>query len=204
MKSSTETLISEQKAALRSEVKLRLRRISAEQRRTASEQAFVRLEGQPAWVDAPAIIFFVPRADEIDVGPWLGAALKLGKRVALPGFELETESYIFRELRDEVKDIIPGKYGIAEPSRDCARLMVKPLDLILVPGVAFDLQGHRLGRGKGHYDQLLMNMDGIKCGVAFDEQIFSQVPAEPHDERLTCILTPTRWIPVAESSRVVA
>jgi len=67
------------------------------------------------------------------------------------------------------------------------------LDLALVPGVAFDLNGHRLGRGKGYYDRLLAMLTGPACGVAFDQQIVSQVPNEPHDVRLSCILTPTRW-----------
>jgi 5-formyltetrahydrofolate cyclo-ligase len=66
--------------------------------------------------------------------------------------------------------------------------------LILVPGVAFDLRGYRLGRGKGFYDQLLAAVRGPTCGVGFDEQIVDAVPVEPHDVRLSCLLTPTRWI----------
>jgi 5-formyltetrahydrofolate cyclo-ligase len=66
--------------------------------------------------------------------------------------------------------------------------------LVLVPGVAFDSHGRRLGRGKGFYDQLLAFVRGTKCGVAFDEQIVPEIPIEPHDVRLNCILTPTRWI----------
>jgi 5-formyltetrahydrofolate cyclo-ligase len=68
------------------------------------------------------------------------------------------------------------------------------LDLILVPGLAFDLNGRRLGKGKGYYDRLLAGVSGIKCGVAFDEQVVSEVPAGPHDVRVNCILTPTRWL----------
>ena len=67
-------------------------------------------------------------------------------------------------------------------------------DLILVPGVAFDLSGHRLGRGKGFYDRLLANARGVKCGVAFDEQIVKAVAAGTHDIRMDFILTPTRVI----------
>jgi 5-formyltetrahydrofolate cyclo-ligase len=64
----------------------------------------------------------------------------------------------------------------------------------LVPGVAFDLHGRRLGRGKGFYDRLLADVRGKTCGVAFDEQIVREVPVEPHDSDVNCILTPTRWI----------
>ena len=67
------------------------------------------------------------------------------------------------------------------------------LDLVLVPGVAFDLHGRRLGRGRGYYDRLLSQVGGRTCGVAFDEQVVSEVPVEAHDVLLNCILTPTRW-----------
>ena len=67
-------------------------------------------------------------------------------------------------------------------------------DLILVPGVAFDLHGRRLGRGKGFYDQLLAAVRGTTCGVAFEQQMVREVPVEPHDIHLNSILTPTRWI----------
>jgi 5-formyltetrahydrofolate cyclo-ligase len=66
--------------------------------------------------------------------------------------------------------------------------------LILVPGVAFDLHGGRLGRGKGYYDRLLKELRGTTCGVAFDQQVVEAIPVEPHDVRLDHVLTPTRWI----------
>ena len=87
-----------------------------------------------------------------------------------------------------------GHFGIREPRSHCARFPSDQLDLILVPGVAFDLHGRRLGRGKGYYDQLLGALRGTTCGVAFDQQIVDEIPVEPHDVRLDCILTPTRWV----------
>jgi 5-formyltetrahydrofolate cyclo-ligase len=86
-----------------------------------------------------------------------------------------------------------GKFGVREPVASCEKIVLKHLDLILVPGLAFGLDGHRLGRGKGFYDRLLAVLHGPACGVAFDEQIVSVLPVEPHDLRLNCILTPTRW-----------
>jgi len=65
--------------------------------------------------------------------------------------------------------------------------------LILIPGIAFDLHGRRLGRGKGFYDRLLTEIRGVKCGIAFDEQIVEKIPVEPHDVRMDFILTPTRF-----------
>jgi len=73
-------------------------------------------------------------------------------------------------------------------------LPLNRLDLTLVPGVAFDLHGRRLGRGKGIYDQILAAVGGLTCGITFDEQVVSEVPVEPHDIQVNRILTPTRWI----------
>jgi 5-formyltetrahydrofolate cyclo-ligase len=67
------------------------------------------------------------------------------------------------------------------------------LDFLLVPGVAFDRSGRRLGRGKGFYDRLLAGVTGMKCGVAWDEQIVHELPAEPHDIAMDLMLTPSRW-----------
>jgi len=65
--------------------------------------------------------------------------------------------------------------------------------LIVAPGIAFDLRGRRLGRGKGFYDRLLANAAGVKCGICFDEQLLAEIPVEPHDVALDFIATPTRW-----------
>jgi 5-formyltetrahydrofolate cyclo-ligase len=64
----------------------------------------------------------------------------------------------------------------------------------LVPGLAFDPSGRRLGRGKGFYDRLLAMVRGRKCGIAFEEQVVPEIPVEPHDIRLDCLLTPRRWM----------
>jgi 5-formyltetrahydrofolate cyclo-ligase len=74
------------------------------------------------------------------------------------------------------------------------------LDFALVPGLGFTTDGRRLGRGKGYYDRVLAQVRGFKCGVAFDQQIVDEIPAEPHDAQLDCILTPTRWCRVTRGA----
>jgi 5-formyltetrahydrofolate cyclo-ligase len=61
-----------------------------------------------------------------------------------------------------------------------------------VPGLGFTPDGRRLGKGRGYYDRLLRLVRAFRCGIAFDEQIIEDLPAGPHDERLDCILTPSR------------
>jgi 5-formyltetrahydrofolate cyclo-ligase len=67
-------------------------------------------------------------------------------------------------------------------------------DLVLVPGMAFDLHGDRLGRGRGFYDRLLAEASGVKCGVGYDFQLLEKIPAEPHDAKVDFIFTPSRCV----------
>ena len=130
----------------------------------------------------------------MDVWPLLAEALAAGKRVALPRFVTAARSYEACEVSDPANDVKVGHFGIREPGGRCPWVSPENLDLILVPGVAFDLRGGRLGRGKGHYDQLLAGLRGAKCGVAFDKQVVDKVPMASHDIRLDSIITPTRWV----------
>jgi 5-formyltetrahydrofolate cyclo-ligase len=181
------------KAAIRAEVRAELKEMSDAERVAASLQARALLEKQSLWQQAQTILFYAPLPEELDVWPLALDALKAGKTVLLPRFEAEQGHYTACLIKDPVGDLRAGKFGIREPAESCAKISVKRLDLILAPGIAFDLNGHRLGRGKGFYDRLLSVLEGPACGVAFDQQIVRQIPVEPHDVRLSYILTPTRW-----------
>jgi 5-formyltetrahydrofolate cyclo-ligase len=182
------------KSALRREARERLREMIADRRAAASAQARALLIAQARWQSAAAVLLYAPMSQEVDMWPLLEAGLAAGKTVALPRFEESTSTYVACRITDLKADVSPGCFGIREPNERCARNEINRLDLILVPGLAFDLQGHRLGKGRGFYDQLLVTLRGTTCGVAFDEQIVPEVPVEPHDIRLDYLLTPTRWV----------
>jgi 5-formyltetrahydrofolate cyclo-ligase len=182
------------KAVLRKRMYARLKEMPAKQRATASAQARRLLEKQTRWQEAQSVLFFAPLSDELDIWPLFAEALAARKTVALPRFDPEHDRYLACEVRDLDADLAPGRFGIREPSNGCPQIALTRLDFVLVPGVAFDLHGRRLGRGKGYYDRLLPSVRGVTCGVAFDEQIVGDLPIAPHDARVNCILTPTRWI----------
>lgn len=186
--------LSRAKASLRHQVRSRLNAMSAAQREAASSGICSRLRQQLIWQSAGAILFFAPLPDEPDVWPLLAEALRAGRMVALPRFSAGPQSYGACVVRDLAADLVTGQFGIREPGIGCAEFPLNRLDLALVPGVAFDQDGRRLGRGKGFFDRLLANIRGTKCGIAFDEQLVNAVPAGPLDVGLNCILTPTRWI----------
>lgn len=186
--------IREAKRALRQQVRAELGRLSPAERAAESARARARLAAQPLWQAAQSVLFFAPLPQELDVWPLLTKALSAGKKVALPRFVAETQTYEVCSIQNAESDLLVGHFGIREPNRHCARLGAGRLDLILVPGVAFDLRGARLGRGKGYYDRLLREWHGTTCGVGFDQQLIDEVPLEPHDALLDRLLTPTRWV----------
>ena len=184
----------ESKTALRQQIRARMKAMTPDQQATASGRACALLEQQAVWKKATLIFFYAPLPEELDIWPLVGDSLAAGKAVALPRFDPTTQRYVACQIQDMARDLSAGQFGIREAGGHCVAVPPNRLDLVLVPGVAFDLQGRRLGRGKGFYDQLLASVRGTTCGVAFDEQIVDTIPIEPHDVHLNCILTPTRWI----------
>jgi len=105
----------------------------------------------------------------------------LGKALYLPKL---TDEFSFKAIK--YGELSSNQYGIPEPSGEEAT----SLDLILVPGVAFDRQGNRIGMGKGYYDRFLAKQKNVlKIGLAFSEQILASIPKEPYDEIVDLIIT---------------
>jgi 5-formyltetrahydrofolate cyclo-ligase len=152
------------------------------------------LRGRPEWTRAGRVLFYYPLRQEIDLRPVLREALAAGRLVALPRYRASHGDYEAAVIGDEAQDLEPGWAGIPEPRLACAAVPLNQLDLVLVPGVGFDSNGRRLGRGRGFYDRLLGTVRGVRCGVAGEWQLLGVIPTQPHDERVDCILTPTRWI----------
>ena len=186
--------LQEAKSALRRQVLAELRALPQAERTAASEQACARLAQQPLWQEARTILGYAPMPGELDIWPLLVAAAQAGKVVCLPRYVATADTYEACRVPRWSEDLLRGRLGILEPAAHCDPHPLNQLDFILVPGVAFDANGCRLGRGKGYYDRLLASAAGTKCGVAFDQQVKDQVPVGPQDIQLDCILTPTRWL----------
>ena len=182
----------ESKAELRAKIRAALEKISPAVRAVESIELCERLKAQMP--SAHTVLFFAPMPDELDVWPVLELSLALGTNCALPFFDAEKKTYGARRLNHLATEIIAGKFGVREPAASCAEIPLDRFDLVLVPGMAFDLSGNRLGRGRGFYDRLLEKVSGIKCGVAYDFQLLEQIPTEPHDAKVNFILTPSRCV----------
>jgi 5-formyltetrahydrofolate cyclo-ligase len=180
------------KTELRSKIRAALEKISPAVREVESVDLCDRLKDQMQ--SAHTILFFAPLPDELNIWPVLELSLALGTTCALPFFDTEKKSYRARVLKKLASDIVIGKFGVREPASGCQEIPLDRFDLVLAPGVAFDLHGNRLGRGKGFYDRILPAASGIKCGVAYDFQLLEKIPAEPHDAKVDFILTPARCV----------
>ena len=161
-------------------------------RASASAAACSRLLGGELWQRAKAILCYAPMPEELDIWPLAGAAIVAGKLVAFPRFDSGRAEYGACRVNDLVNEMGIGKFGIREPSGDCELLSLGRIDLALVPGLAFDGRGNRLGRGMGFYDRLLADFRGTTCGVCFEEQVVDELPAAAHDIAVNWVLTPTR------------
>ena len=188
------------KRDLRQLARIRLSPITPEQRRALSAAAAEQLLSRPEWQRAQRILGYLPLKDELDLSTALESAVAAGKTVALPRYIPDQNTYCAALVSESFASLSPGAFGIREPSASAAIMPLNQLDFILVPGVAFDPGGRRLGRGKGFYDRLLANVnsaDCIKCGIAADEQIVTGIPAESHDIPMNLIITPTRCLAMA-------
>ena len=190
----------ESKSQLRLKLREQARAFSAADRAAASAQICQRLKEQAVWKRARSILFYFPLPDEPDIHSLFAEALASGKTIALPRYSTSDRHYEARHVQDLHRELQPGAFGIQEPISACSNFDLKKLDLVLAPGIGFTLNGLRLGRGKGYYDRLLAQIPGCKCGVAFDWQVAVEIPAELHDIRVDCVVTPTRWQETAGES----
>ena len=180
------------KSSLRQQMRAALGKISLAVRTVESMELCARLE--PQLQSAHTILFYAPMADELDVWPLLEKLLKTGKICALPAYDETTRTYCARRVTNLESDIVTGKFDVREPATDCEIVPFNRFDLVIVPGVSFDLAGNRLGRGLGFYDRILGKASGVKCGVAYDFQLQASIPVEAHDARVNFIFTPTRCV----------
>jgi len=188
-----ESPIRRMKADLRAKLCAAVKAMPVAQQEADSRRVCGTLRSWTAYQNARSILFFAPMPGEVDLWPLLIQALGEGKQVGLPHYDRNRRVYEAREVKNAEQDLKAGLMGIREPASHCAPMALKSLDLALVPGVGFAPSGRRLGRGKGYYDRLLSEAGGIHCGIGWDEQICSEIPLEPHDIVLNCILTPSQW-----------
>lgn len=151
-----------------------------------SRHLCAKLQHHDAWKSAEHILLYAPMQGEVDV---------------LSFFEDKTKHFYFPRVEgdglrvfkvESLEDLEKGAFGILEPKLSCEEVEGFELDLIILPGLAFDIQGNRLGKGKGYYDRFLEKISERKkaatLALAFSFQVVEEVPVEDHDEKVDVVI----------------
>lgn len=145
-----------------------------------------RLVGTPLWKQSEWVALYSAVKNEVDTRLLFMKALEAGKSVYFPRVEQGIQFYEVTTPDDLQK----GAWGILEPKHECPMLPEKEAGgLIVIPGVAFDQRGHRLGYGRGFYDNLLGKMETPTVGLAYEFQVLPELPAEAWDKRVKNLIT---------------
>ena len=191
------TSASAEKRALRERLIAVRSGLSPAARQAASLAIAGRLAGLPAWRLARTVALHAPLGAEVDTAELARLARAAGKRVAWP--RISPTGVALEFACCDADELVPGPARALEPPRTAPSLSLDAIDLVVVPGVAFDASCRRLGRGRGHYDATLARLrhGTARVGLAFDEQVVDRVPAEPHDVPLDMVVTGSRLLHAA-------
>ncbi|MBX3747269.1 MAG: 5-formyltetrahydrofolate cyclo-ligase [Verrucomicrobiae bacterium] len=185
--------VAEAKRALRQAMRERLSGMGLEERRDGSAAVCLRLQGSEEWAGAGVVLGYLALPSEPEVTEAMRAAVAGGRVVGVPRWNRDRGEYdAARWTPDAAWQ--RGPDGVIEPAAEAEAVNLERLDLVLVPGLAFDFGGRRLGRGRGHFDRLLIRARRARrWGVGFDGQLVAEVPSEPHDVNVQVVVTPGRW-----------
>lgn len=157
-----------------------------------SQQIGVRLFSLSEFRQAKRILFYVSYDNEVYTHEMIKHALRYRKQIFVPMSQVEQYTLTISELVDFELDLIPATYGILEPKPECIRpANPKELNMVIVPGIAFDIQGNRLGHGVGYYDNFLRFLPPhiMTIALAFTEQIIDELPKTERDVPINKIIT---------------
>lgn len=168
------------------------------ERAALCQAASARLQGLPAFASANTISGFIAIQNEIDPAAALASAQGRGAVVALPRVSDGVPRLRFHRAKAS-DTLVPGPFGLAEPAASSPEVDARDFDLLLVPGLAFDLAGRRVGFGKGYYDEVAARIKdgggrGLLVGLAYDFQIVPRCPAGDGDVSVDWIVTDQRAV----------
>ena len=181
--------ITAEKAALRTQIRASLKALPLSERQAGDALLFQRFLSLPQTAAASTLLLYHGMGTEPDTVRLLEPLWALGKRVCLPrclpGKQMEAR------LVQRESILIPHRWGMLEPGTDCALVTPEEIDLVLVPGLAFDHSGGRLGQGGGFYDRWLAGFSGVTAGLCRDLVLLDRVPREAHDRSVDLVVTET-------------
>lgn len=184
------------KQQIRQLAKERIANMSLDERIRATQLILQRARAFLLTTDAQLAAFYMPISDEIDIVPLIRWWQQRGLPVALPRTLTQEKRLEFRRVIRLEIDLQVGAFGILEPKPSCPLVTPDEIDIIVVPGLAFDECCNRLGRGLGYYDRFLKNLPQrtLKVALAFECQIMPRIPIKPNDVPMDTVITEKRAI----------
>ena len=167
-----------------------------EQRKMFESDIRARLFALEQFIKADKVLFYASFRTEVSTGIMIAEALDMGKTVILPRVDQE-EGRLTKHVVNGLEELVPGHMGILEPDMEKhSEVKVEDIHMLVIPGLAFDPKGARIGYGGGYYDRLLPRIKGERtiAALAFEAQIFDSLPMEEHDIPVDYIFTEQRTI----------
>lgn len=195
-------MVETRKKALRAALRDQLQLIDAATLRERSAEACRRFIEMTIFDRSDVVMLYLPLGYEIDPSAIALRAWQLGKTVAVPLVNWEQKHMIPVELKSLSEEMHETRYGVKAPASSTP-IPPRLVDIIAVPGLAFDTQGHRLGRGGGFYDRFLSQDEfrGAAVGLGLDQQVVAEVPTTDLDFTLDTIVTDQRMTIIRNRSR---
>lgn len=191
------------KKTLRQEIMRKRSRLSKEEIMEKSTEIKNKLFQLEEFKAANFIFSFISFEDEIYTHNIIKESLAMNKRIGVPITVDKPRKLLVSEIKDFNKELEIGYYNILAPKKEFERIVAPSvIDLVLVPGLAFDKEGYRTGYGGGYYDRFfaISNKNMVKVGLCFDLQIVTEVPKDPYDIPVDYIITEDRIIRTIISS----
>ncbi len=193
--------MNQRKSDIRARVLDRRDALAPAERRRLSADITARILSLPACGRAQTVLAYSSFGSEFSTGAFIDAVLESGSTLVLPRVNRGTRQLDLYRVSNPKRELVPGTWGIAEPDPHvCPPVSPALVDMVLVPGVAFDRSGARIGYGAGYYDKLLVSclaLGGRPRTVAptFGCQIVDAVPIEPHDVLVDHVVTESDCFP---------
>ena len=172
---------------------LKLRKsLPAEVQDSHSKLIFESLARLSAYQTATRVLFYVSLPGEVDTHPMITASLNSHKRVMVPLTDIHHHTFNACEIFQFPEGLHRSTHGVLEPKQELHQFVeVTEIDLIIIPGVAFDRQGHRLGFGGGYYDHFLAQLPAPvpRIALAHELQVLPEIPYTSHDQKVHLIIT---------------
>ncbi len=186
------------KNELRKQTLARRLKLTVAERSEKSKTIIQKVKSLPAYGDARTVMLYLDFRGEVETTELVQDALAEGKRVVVPVCNPD-RTITPKEIHNLEQDLQIGTWGIREPKPGlCPPVDPLEIDLVLVPGVAFDLKGNRLGYGAGYYDRFVLRLrpETPLAALAFEEQVLPEIQPDPHDRPMHMVVTENRVIAV--------